>query len=107
MEKTEKPKITQALLEECMKAHEELSKSGKLYSDACLPVFFTQRPNRERLLRECLNRGLSQSTILCITEQMEGKSHEEREQIAAELLLKVKAGEFDAMERTDYSPDRR
>ena len=38
MDKTEKPKITQALLEECMKAHEKLSKSKKLLSATNRPV---------------------------------------------------------------------
>ena len=42
MDKKENQKITQALLEECMKAHEELSKSGELYSVTRHPVFFTQ-----------------------------------------------------------------
>lgn len=66
-----------------------------------------ERTNRQRLLKACLDRGLSQSTILHITEPMEGKSHDERERIAAELLPRVEAGEFDTEEQTDYSPDRR
>ena len=66
-----------------------------------------ERTNRQHLLKACLDRGLSQSTILRITEPMEGKSHEERERIAAELLPRVEAREFDTEERTDYSPDRR
>lgn len=52
MDKKEKPKITQALLEECMKAHEELSKSWKLSSLMNQPVrstpqgvFQTQQEN--------------------------------------------------------------
>lgn len=41
MEKTEKPKITQALLEECMKAHEEACKSGTLPTHFMHCVFST------------------------------------------------------------------
>lgn len=71
------------------------------------PGQLAERTNRKKLLSICLDQGLSQSAILHITEPMTGKTHEEREQIAAELLLKVEAGEFNMMEQTDYSLDRR
>ena len=54
-----------------------------------------------------MDRGLLQSTMLEIVEPMLGKTDEEKERIAAELLPRVQAGEFDTEERTDYYPDRR
>ena len=66
-----------------------------------------ERTNRQRLLGICMERGLLQSTMLEIISSMHGKTDEEKERIAAELIPRVEAGEFDTEERTDYSPDRR
>ena len=65
------------------------------------------RRNRCLLQKACMDRGLLQSTMLEIVEPMLGKTDEEKERIAAELLPRVQAGEFDTEERTDYYPDRR
>lgn len=54
-----------------------------------------------------MDRGLLQSTMLEIIKPMQGKTDQEKELIAKELLPRVKAGEFDTEERTDYSLDRR
>lgn len=63
-----------------------------------------QRTMRQMLLKECMDRGLSPSTINHIVAPMEGKTHMEREQIAVQLLEKVKSGEFDTEEKVDYTP---
>ena len=83
----------------------DLQKHGKNHLD--IQEYLVDHTNRQRLLGACMNRGLLQNTILQIIEPMVGKSHEERERIAAELLPRVEAGEFDTEERTDYSLDRR
>jgi hypothetical protein len=43
----------------------------------------------------CLEKNYLSSKVLQIIEPMKGKSEEEKEQIAAELLEKVRAGEYD------------
>ena len=68
--------------------------------------FTEERVNRQKLLKSCMDRGLSQSAILQVIMPMAGKTDNEKERIAADLLVRVETGEFDAMERTDYSPDR-
>jgi hypothetical protein len=51
--------------------------------------------NRCELMKICLEKDYLSSKMRRITEPMEGKSEEEKEQIAAELLEKVRAGEYD------------
>ena len=45
--------------------------------------------NRNALLRMCMEKGMSPSTVLQLTEPMAGKSNAEKEQIAAEILKKL------------------
>ena len=68
--------------------------------------YMEQRENRQMLLGECLDRGLLLSAISQIADLMEGKTHMEREQMAVQLLEKVKSGEFDTEEKVDYTPYR-
>lgn len=44
---------------------------------------------RDALLKELLNRGMSADMMLKITEPLEDKTQEEKEQIAAEILEKL------------------
>ena len=66
-----------------------------------------ERKSRQHLLSVCMERGLLQSTMLEITKDMIGKTDEEKERIAEELIPRVEAGEFDTVERTDYTIDMR
>ena len=44
--------------------------------------------NRDKLLMKLTEMGMPNSSILEIVHPMKGKSHEEKEQIAAEILKK-------------------
>ena len=50
--------------------------------------------NRSKLLRLSLDKGLSASELNQLVDSMDGKSEEEKESIAAELILKLKVGEI-------------
>ena len=58
--------------------------------------------NRNKLLRICLDRGISQETLSQIVEPMHDLSHEEREQMAAELISLVERGIYDSEPRHFY-----
>ena len=45
--------------------------------------------NRSRLLRKCLDLGLQASTILELVQPMEGKTEEEKESIAANIIEEI------------------
>lgn len=45
-----------------------------------------KRKNRSLLLKKCTELGMSNAMILNLVEPMEGKTDEEKEQIAADLL---------------------
>ena len=70
--------------------------------EVCVPK---ERLNRYLLQKACMDRGLLQSTMREIIKPMVGKTDEEKECIAVDLLSRVKAGEFDTTERTKYERD--
>ena len=60
------------------------------------------RTKRTELLGICLDRGLSQETMLKIVEPMDGLSDEEKEQLAAKLIPVVESGVYDREPRHFY-----
>ena len=56
---------------------------------------------RNKLLRTCLDKGMSASTVLQLVKPMAGKSNEEKERIAAEILKKRDIDYLDAVKRGD------
>ena len=58
--------------------------------------------NRNKLLRICLDRGISQETLSQIVEPMHDLSHEEKEQMAAELIPLIEIGIYDSDPRHLY-----
>jgi hypothetical protein len=57
---------------------------------------------RKRLMKASMDRGLSVQTMYRITAPMDGKTNEEKEHIAAQLLTQVEAGDYDTEERVDW-----
>ena len=45
--------------------------------------FTAERANRQKFLKACMDRGLSQSTILRVIAPMVGKADSEKERMAA------------------------
>ena len=58
--------------------------------------------NRHKLLRICLDRGISQEKLSQIVEPMRELSHEEKEQVAAELIPLVESGIYNSEPRHFY-----
>ena len=58
--------------------------------------------NRHKLLRMCLDRGISQEELSKIIDPMRDLSHEEKEQMAAELIPLVESGIYDSEPRHFY-----
>ena len=58
--------------------------------------------NRHKLLRMCLDRGISQEELSKIVDPMRDLSHEEKEQMAAELIPLVESGIYDSEPRHFY-----
>ena len=58
--------------------------------------------NRRKLLRICLDRGISQEKLSQIVEPMRDLSHEEKEQMAAKLIPLVESGIYDSDPRHFY-----
>lgn len=58
--------------------------------------------NRNELLRISLDRGISQETLSQIVKPMHALSHEEREQMAAELIPLIESGIYDSEPRHFY-----
>ena len=58
--------------------------------------------NRHKLLRICLDRGISQEELSKIVDPMRDLSHEEKEQVAAELIPLVESGIYDSESRHFY-----
>ena len=57
---------------------------------------------RTELLRICNDRGISQEKLLQISAPMRDLSHEEKEQMAAELIPLVESGIYDSEPRRFY-----
>ena len=57
---------------------------------------------RTELLRICNDRGISQEKLSQIVEPMRNLSHEEKEQMAAELIPLVESGIYDSEPRHFY-----
>ena len=58
--------------------------------------------NRHKLLRMCLDRGISHEKLLQISAPMRDLSHEKKEQMAAELIPLVESGIYDSEPRHFY-----
>ena len=57
---------------------------------------------RTELLKICMDRGISQEKLSQIVEPMHNLSHEEREQMAAELIPLIESGIYDSDPRHLY-----
>ena len=70
-----------------------------------MPVAFDPKADysiRNKLLRICLDRGLSQGKIKELVEPMRDLPHEEKELMAAELISIVESGIYDCYPRHFY-----